>query len=278
MNVKRKGLCVFALVLASGFSAGQALASPIFDDGIPVGWDCVGNCGTSGPDGVVTAPPTGGTQYGWVSTFEGENNVALDGIGGEGNPTNGSKLTSSTFSAEAGMELSFAFNYITSDGAGFADYAWARLLDAANNEVALLFTARTTPEGSIVPGFEMPDPQATLDPAEATIIAGAPSWSPLGDSSGSCFDDGCGYSDWVMSYFDIATTGEYKLEFGVTNWIDTAFDSGLAFDGLALNGEFIGPQPDPKPDPSPVPAPATLLLFGLGLIGLGVSRQGRSKA
>src|SRR3712207_7556354 len=42
--------------------------------------------------------------------------------------TNGSVLRSSTFTPTAGQTLSFTFNYITSDGAGFSDYAYVRLI------------------------------------------------------------------------------------------------------------------------------------------------------
>jgi hypothetical protein len=31
------------------------------------------------------------------------------------------------FAATAGTALNFYFNYVTSDGAGFADYGWAEL-------------------------------------------------------------------------------------------------------------------------------------------------------
>lgn len=125
---------------------------------IPSGWVCNGTCGSDGADGVVTLSPTGNAQYQWVSTNLGPPGVgALPGVGGSGSPTNGSTLTTTMFSASAGDPLSFYFNYVTSDGSGFADYAWVQLLDASSTPAALLFTARTAPTGSIVPGFSMPD-------------------------------------------------------------------------------------------------------------------------
>ena len=187
-----------------------------FDLGVPASWACTGSCGASAANGVVTMAPTGGSQYGWVSTSGGMNGVGL-GIGG----TNGSLLRSTLFSAGAGDALNFYFNYVSSDGAGYADYAWARLLDGSDNEVALLFTARTTPSGSAVPGFDVPPPVATLSPSPATILGGAPSWSPLGGSSGTCWDTGCGYTGWIQSDYTIAAAGTYRLEFGATNWLDT---------------------------------------------------------
>src|SRR5438874_798040 len=86
-----------------------------------------------------------------------------------------------------------SYQYITTDGAGFADYAWAELYSSTNNPVALLFTARTEQTGSIVPGTGLPSPTATLNPTSVPIIPGGPVWSPLGASSGQCFDVGCGY-------------------------------------------------------------------------------------
>ena len=188
----------------------------------------------------MTLPPNGDTSYGWVSTWGGALGGGLPYIvpginGGIGN-TNGSTLRSDPFAANAGDDLQFWFNYVTTDGAGFADYAWARLLDASNNEVALLFTARTKPTGSIIPGFGMPAPLATLLPASVPIIGGAPAWGPLGASSGTCYSTGCGYTGWVQANYSILAAGNYSVEYGVTNWSDTHFDSGLAFSGLTIEG------------------------------------------
>ncbi|WP_339582219.1 NF038132 family protein [Aquabacterium sp. G14] len=260
---------VWTLGLALGMM-GPASAA-LFDAGLPAGWTANGNAGTLGANGVVTLAPSGGSQYGYVSSNNGVNGVALPGVGGSGSGTNGSTLRSAVFSAAAGDDLEFFFNYVTSDGAGFADYAWARLLDSSSNQVALLFTARTAPSGSIVPGFSMPAPAATLSPASVTIIAGGPSWSPLGGSSGSCYSSGCGYTGWVQSNYEIATAGNYVLEFGVTNWSDTAYDSGLAFDGITVGGVVIG-------EPAQVSEPAILALMGLGLVGAAVAGRRRQTA
>jgi hypothetical protein len=252
-----------ALVFSSA-----AFAAPMFDSGIPAGWTTVGNAGTSGADGLVSLAPSGGNQYGWVSTRNGANGVALPGVGGSGSGTNGSTLRSTAFSADAGEDLEFQFNYVTSDGAGYADYAWARLLDTTFNQVALLFTARTAPAGSIVPGFSMPAPAATLTPLSVPIIGGNPFWGPLGGSSGSCYSAGCGYTGWIGSSYTIANAGNYILEFGVTNWIDTLYDSGLAFDGITVGGDPI----------TQVPEPASLALLGLGMLGITAARRRRGKA
>ncbi len=255
-----------ALGLALACTSVQVQAAPIFDSGIPSGWTCTGNCGTSAADGVVGLAPDGGAKYGWVSTNGGVSGVGLAGVGGSGNPTDGSVLRSNLFSANAAEVLKFSFNFVTTDGAGFADYAWARLLDASNNLVALLFTARTAPTGSIVPGFSMPAPTVTLNPTNVPIIAGGPAWSPLGGDTGRCYNSGCGYTGWINTSFTLAASGNYQLEFGVTNWNDTSFDTGMAIDGLTIGGRVIT-------DPNPVSAPATFALFGLGFAGLMLRRR-----
>ena len=260
-SAKKLGLT--ALLTTSIFSlSGQAMATHIFDTGIPADWDCVGNCGVLGANGVVTAAPSGVANYGWVASNTGITGLGLAGIGG----TDGSRLRSSVFSSGAGDDLVFNFNYVTSDGSGFADYAWSRLLDDALNEVAVLFTARTTPGGNSVPGFGMPAVAATMSPATVTIVPGGPAWSPLGGYSGACYATGCGYTDWVEATYTIAAAGNYILEFGVVDWSDQIYDSGLAFDGITVAGVPIG-------NGDTVPEPASVALMGLGLIGLAAARR-----
>lgn len=236
---------------------------------------CVGSCGELGADGVVTAPPAeaGTATYQYVSTFGGTFQGGLPGIGGTGAgigaATNGSVFQTAAFMGGEGDELVFFFNYVTSDGAGWADYAWARLLHADTmEEAALLFTARTSPGENTVPGFDMPEPTADLEPEETPIIPGGPEWSPLGTYSGACWSTGCGYTGWIKSMFNVASSAMYVLEFGVTNWGDEIFDSGLAWAGVTIAG---APIDEPAPDPTPVPEPMTLLLLGTGLLGVGAT-------
>ena len=252
-------------MLLLGCSAGTAAA-----DSIPSGWTCSGNCGSSGADGVVGLSPTGNSSYQWVSTTNGTSGVGALPTGALGHETNGSTLATTVFSASAGTALSFYFNYVTSDGAGFSDYAWAELFSSSKTPVALLFTARTEPTGSIVPGTGLPNPLATLHPGSVPIIGGGPAWSPLGSYSGSCFAAGCGYTGWVNSSYVIPTTGNYYLEIGVTNWLDKQYDSGLALDGVSVGGV---PITSGGGGPVTTPEPGTLALLSVGLVGLLARRR-----
>ncbi len=260
-NFIRQGL--LAGVVLSLYAVGPVQAATITGD-IPVGWSSQGTAGSGTADGDVSAAPTAGGGYTYVSSVNGVDGAgALPGVGGSGSPINGSTLTTSLFSVAAGDVLDFFFNYVTSDGAGFADYAWARVLDASDTQTALLFTARTTPGGSSVPGFAMPNPEATLTPASVNIIDNATNWSALGSDSGTCFSTGCGSTGWVKSVFSFATAGNFKLQFGVTNWNDGSYQSGLAIAGANIGGVSIDPG-DPTPSPVPLPAAGWMLLASLG--------------
>lgn len=207
---------------------------------------CTGNCGTAtAADGVVTAPPGGATLWNWVSTNLGQMGAAKI-TGYSSDSTNGSELRSSAFAARAGDKISFYFNYVTADGSGFADYAFAQLLPAGaadDSQAINLFTARTKPSGTIVPGQNLPAVNAVLTPSSVPIISGGPVWSPLGPSSGDCYDVGCGYTGWIKSEYTVTTAGSYQLRFGTANWGDTAVDTGMAFTGVFVNGTQTGSTP-----------------------------------
>ena len=243
---------------------------------VPTGWSCTGDCGSLSADGVVTTSPNGGT-YQYVTTIGTTGIVGVGALptGLLGTETNGSVLDTSAFSAADGDLLRFNFNYVTSDGATFADYVWAALIDSANNST-ILFTARTIAAGDVVPAFGTSlAPGVTLTPATTGILGGlitgdiGPNWSPLGATT--CYDAGCGYTGWIQSDYIVPVAGTYTLRFGATNWDDEAWDSGLAIDGVLIAGTPVG---DDVEDPA-VPEPSTAVLLGLGTFALAfrVRRQ-----
>lgn len=235
----------------------------------PASAQSVGNTGIASANGVVTAPPIGG-DYRYVSTNGGVTGGGSLALGAE---TNGSLFESASFAANVGSVLEFYFNYVTSDGAGFADYAWAGLRPTSAADL-ILFTARTTPTGNTVPGFELPDlaPGVVLDPPSTPIIAGGPVWAQLGGSSGECWRAGCGYTGWIKMTYTIEAAGNYNLLLGVTNWDDTNFQSGLAFAGLTIDSVPIDP-------PGAVPEPGTwaMMILGFGAVGGAMRSRRRNR-
>ena len=251
-------------------------------------WACTGACGAVAPGGDVGASPTGNAAFGYVTTF-GSSATGVSPIDVKDNSTgvatNGSTFLSGAFSAARGDQLSLYFNYVSTDGKGFDDYGWARLVNASDHSlVSWLFTARSTNSGTrnVVPG-DVLDKDA-FDPDE--VLVGYKDWdftsktsddpvdfSVLGDSNGSCWEDnakGCGTTGWLQSLVSFSDAGSYRVEVGVNNWGDTLYDSALAFDFTGLRGV---PQVNGPVSAVPEPASLPLLVSGLALVGLATRRR-----
>ena len=293
--MKRSVLIQSVLALGAIAASAPAAWAQGFNGGLPAGWTCQGTCGTLGLDGDIgLSGVAGSTAYGYVVTSGSEaDGQALSPFssgggllgGGLGSETNGTRLRSGSFAATAGDALNFKFNYISSDGTdSFIEYAWALVRDASDLSVeALLFTGRTNPSGPAVPGFGLPASTATVNSGNpVNIIVGAigdgggPTWSPLLSYSGQCFGPGCGYTGWVNSTFAFASSGNFILEFGVINWGDTAWDAGLAFDGITVAGVPIDEVPGPGVPAIPEPETYALMLAGLGAVALMARRRRRN--
>lgn len=272
MSIFRSTISVSVLLLASAAFAQTTTSAAVPAD--LAQWQCTGNCGTLPANGDITLSPLGNSQYAYVTTADSvATNVSpIDLVESGGNSTlftdtNGSRYVSPTFALMSGQTIGAWFNYVSTDGKGFDDYAWARLVNVADaSQNMWLLTARSTNSNkqSIVPG----DLKVGFDPA-ATIVNYASfdfqvrntaindpiDWAPLGFDNGTCWRnnaEGCGFTGWLESSVTIAAAGNYQLEVGVVNFGDTIYNSGLAFDVLGL-------QPSAVPEPSTW----TLLLAGL---------------
>lgn len=255
-------------------------------------WTCVGTCGSLAADGDITLSPYGSPRYAYLTTNSSTAHgvspldiVESGGGGAEFSQTNGSSYTSAAFTLADGESVQAYFNYVSTDGKGFDDYAWARLVNGDGSTAAWLFTARSTNgnKQNVVPGNALSKASnntVDFDP-DATIVNYADfefntrttqssafdpiDWSPLGIWNGTCWRDnaeGCGFSGWLESRVTPGA-GTYRLEVGVVNFGDEAWDSGIAFDLQGLTA------------PQPVPLPASLWLLGGAVSLLAVRRRAR---
>jgi hypothetical protein len=294
MKISRPFLFTLSALAMIQAHAAQSAETSVAD----LTWFATGAAGLIGSTDTVPVSATGNTNFGFVTTaggaghFGSADNVSpldlkSDGKGNEGT-NNGSKIVSGAFTGIEDNTLSLQFNYISTDGRGYDDYAWARLVNAGTNDTAAwLFTARSTnsARGNVVPGDvlnrqvdkDAPDElDAVLNNGDSIgFNVSSTVWQPLGGFSGYCWDDAntCGPSGWIQSEYTFTATGSYYLEFGVANWGDEVYDSALAFDFNGLNAANF---PN-APLITAVPEPETyaMMLAGLALLG---SRVRRSRA
>lgn len=202
-------------------------------------WSCTGNCGVSDSDGVVISD-----NYWWVSTLSGVQGAGLKLGRSEKTASN---LRSDMFTVTAGQQLSFDYNFITSDGVWFSDYVWVRLLNEKLNPAGMIRTGRAY--------------NATYKDDDSLHTRPGTAWSPLGPDSGYCYGSGCGNTGWINVEYEFHKSGDYILEFGVANWLDCAYQSGLAFTNVKVFDEYAKTESVPEPNTLLLCVLATALLF-----------------
>ncbi|CAD5372014.1 putative PEP-CTERM exosortase interaction domain-containing protein [Rubrivivax sp. A210] len=273
-NNRPSPLAMAAAIVALGTAqASWAAATPLPSN--VSSWETAGSTGTSGPAGDIgDSTLFANGSFGYVTTADSTANGGALTPAVQSGETNGSRLRSTAFAANAGDTLSMAFNYITTDGSEFADYGWARIINESNSStVAWLFTVRSGNRntGRMIPGDITPafNPDATIVNFGAFDFnrTTTPISSLLGDSSGLCFADvgSCGNTGWLQSRYSFTAGGRFRVEVGVTNIQDNLYDSALAFDFQGLTGSAVTPS-------VPEPSSAWLLLAG-GLAGMGTLRR-----
>jgi|JI10StandDraft_1071094.scaffolds.fasta_scaffold173080_2 hypothetical protein len=270
----------------AGASAAQA--APLEPSIAGLQWTATGTAGLitgdyqstpEGTDSEIGASPLGTPLVGFVTTFAGLSPDPANGIPSVSplvlfpdpdtlfEQTNGSKTTSTSFTAQAGDVLTLYFNYVSTDGLDYRDYAWARLVESATNETAAwLFLAQSgnAPDGDGTSDYVhdkvlkmQTDPVLAEQDQDAVLNGGQPIvgmpagsinvWAPLQEPDGQCWakdpqTSSCGATGWVESVYALENGGTYHLELGVMNWGDEQFQTALAFDfaGLAP-ASFLAP-------------------------------------
>lgn len=318
-------ICCFAIVLFCAASSEAApVTCPIGGGNTPAGWSLFGVGGgvaaTTAPfispsgsatdcyivTDTTTSPDSqwpGGTTTGLaINTIPGIPSIPPDPNTGVGS-TNGSAMISPVFTANAGQVLRFDFAFISNDGTQtFSDWAAAFLLptDANGNPIGAslnLFTARTSDNSQVVPGFGFSAFPSGLVLTPSTAFLQGDTFCLDGLTGGtSCADPNAtqfgpyrypfdpnsppdpinnpfvpgGSAPWIDATFtfDPSTSGTYELIMATGNVGDEVYSSGLLFAGQSITGG------SPAED---VPEPSTLLLLEGGLLGLAMMLRALAK-
>lgn len=286
-------LAVLALLVM--LSAGPAFAGGVScavgGGNVPSGWTLNGVGG--GLNASVGAPfqgPSGFNTDCYIVTdtgagFPGNVTTGFPMASAMGNPgiagtTNGSQMISPAFNATAGSQLVFDFMFATNDGAGFSDWANVALVPTNGGPPIYLFTARTSSNDQVVPGFGFPSlaPGLVLSPGTASLkgdqwylnalTGGTSNLDPNATQYGPGRYGGGpgGSSDWnhAVYTFNSTTAGSYQMVMSVANVNDEVYSSALFFTGSSINSNPVATAPEPS----------TLLLLGSSALGLaGILRR-----
>jgi hypothetical protein len=242
---KRSKLCVAfaafaALGVASAPSAHAAIVNGSFETGDFTGWTTTGDATVQMSD--FYAPiPNGSNQAVLTTSVNGSlgapasvNIAGLDSFLNlaagtlEGQSAQSGSAFKQTFHATAGDTITFKWNMLSTEGAeGFPDFAAYTLVG---------------PGGGNASETTLANAQAATTPINGLLGA-------------ATFANETGYQS---AAFNITTTGNYTLGFGVFNVIDTSFNSALLVDAVsgATGGNGGGG--------STVPLPAAVFVAPIG--------------